>query len=269
MMKIKENVNKLNIDVNEFIVEQETRLEFNIFSEKKTEIKMLGSKRIHTVDEIDNPIKLGFKHDSEDENKSDDDNDNTNVNLIWKKNSNQGALNTRQKRTINIKLDKDYYYDKEYLDNLEKKIAVRNNSSNLTLNQKDSSENLLDLKSKNFIVEDIFMESGFKTVTVPNIKESIKKSFFSTFEKILSENKTFLKQGKELIIKLAKELEEDFSKTNINTNEVNYKNSFINMKKTIKELEKYPIISLLIIKGKLEIARVSKFPYGETVNNLF
>ena len=58
MMKIKENVNKLNIDVNEFIVEQETRLEFNIFSEKKTEIKMLGSKRIHTVDEIDNPIKL-------------------------------------------------------------------------------------------------------------------------------------------------------------------------------------------------------------------
>jgi len=38
------------------------------------------------------------------------------------------------------------------------------------------------------------------------------------------------------------------------------------MKKTIKELEKYPIISLLIIKGKLEIQRVSKFPYGETVN---
>ena len=259
MAKIKEEILKMNFDVNEFVVEQETRLEYNISADRKQEVKLLGNKRkTQSVDE-EIPGRIGSKYESEEDYISEDE-----VVKNLKKNQSQPTLSTRQKRTINIKLDKDYYYDKEFIDNLEKKIAVRNNypSSSSLQNQSDIP---IEQRNKNYIIEEEKKDIGFKAVSITSIKDSIKKTCLVTFENILSENKTFMKNGKETINKLAKILEDDFLKTNSNANDNNFKNAFNNMKKTIKELEKYPIISLLIVKGKLEIQRVSKYPYGETV----
>jgi len=260
MSKIKEELIKMNFDVNEFVVEQETRLEYNITADKKQEVKLLGNKRKTLSVDEEIPARSGSKNDSEEEYVSEDE-----VVKNLKRNQSQQSINTRQKRTINIKLDKDYYYDKEFIDNLEKKIAVRNNYPTSSTGQ-IQPEIINETRNKNYIIEEEKKDIGFKAVSITSIKDSIKKTCLVSFEKILSENKTFMKHGKETINKLARALEDDFLKTNTNANDNNFKNAFNNMKKTIKELEKYPIISLLIIKGKLEIQRVSKFPYGEKVN---
>jgi len=169
MSKIKEELIKMNFDVNEFVVEQETRLEYNITADKKQEVKLLGNKRKTLSVDEEIPAKTGSKYDSEEEYISEDE-----VVKNLKRNQSQQSINTRQKRTINIKLDKDYYYDKEFIDNLEKKIAVRNNYPTSSTGQ-IQPEIINETRNKNYIIEEEKKDIGFKAVSITCIKDSIKK----------------------------------------------------------------------------------------------
>jgi cellobiose-specific phosphotransferase system component IIA len=238
----------INTDISEYIVEQQTRLAFEIKPEKPSTSKesLLGNKRKPTDDilhslnvikmqRLEQERKLG--HDKEEELRN-------NVSIA------QG----RSKRNINIKIDKDYYYDKEFIEGFENKI-VNKASANLPSEVDNATKDFDNDDKVNNMVAAIQNKPKFD-------KEEMRRNNLSTLSDILGENPIFQKKGEEYITKSSAEIEEDIAKS-YPTLGHDYKQTFANMCKTLKELEKYKKVSTLITKGKLNFLKVSKYPYGQ------
>jgi len=169
----------------------------------------------------------------------------------------------RSKRNINLKLDKDFLYDKDIIDNYEQKMFIRTEDKKAGETEKVLEENpkpkLKKLEPKNIPLQKT------SSNTKVSQKENIRQETLTAFTKILEKNEIFKKEGIDYINSLSKDLEKELFDDHSSVNH-DYKKAFNNMCKTVKELENYKNVSCLIAqKKKLNITKVSKFPYGEKV----
>ena len=164
-----------------------------------------------------------------------------------------------------MKIDKDYYYDKDFLENFENKIAA-DRTDNIAINKERISSPTLNLieivenpvvKPKDSSVNSLITAKKEKNI----LRTGIQSATVESFEKILNNNIVFAKEGDSFVKKLSQELEDDIAKSHPKI-DWDYKNTLANMTKTVKELERYHKVSSLIVKGKLNIVKVAKFPYG-------
>jgi hypothetical protein len=255
---IRKKTEEAKLDLNSQIVEQEMRIAMNKVK------SFIGQKRYN--EEIQNPsVKKQYTNEETEE---------QNTNKLTEVKNDQNKLDTgtiaasRSRRNINIKIDKDYYYDKDFIENFGNKVT------NKTVNIKKDEiiENYAEIEehidtTSNIVIEEKSNVNTLDTSLNPNIsllktiKDTTRKNSVSHFEKILSENILFAKEGKEFIQKKSKELEEDLWKSYPHVDS-SYKNAYKNMTQTVKELEKYKKVSNLIVRDKLNLVKVSKFPYG-------
>jgi hypothetical protein len=295
--ELKSRLETMNFDLSEFIIEQEMRIHLNkmkypilIGNKRKNEEtltlsnkkkKLENSERNLDEDEI---LEKKILIELVDEGVS-----------ISSDKKNEGSISdqpqtiaaTRSRRNINIKIDKDYYYDKDFIENfsskntmqskpalveesevLENYAAIENDEKNLD----NSHSKLPSIKKMKEDINVIGEEEGnnLDLNNIPQNKKSSKekdnkdtreKKRIEQFEKILNDNAILHKEGSSYIHKLALELEDDLKKS-FPKEDANFKKALTNMTQTVKELEKYRKVSILITKGKLSLVKVSKFPYG-------
>lgn len=295
--EVKSKLEMMNFDLNEFIIEQEMRINLN---KMKFPI-LIGNKRKNE----ENLILINKKkklQDTEKKNLEDgisekkilvdlaDEEMSINSDKKYEETISDQPLSiaaTRSRRNINLKIDKDYYYDKDFIENfgsknitqnkpalveeceiLENYAAIENEEKNLdysntkfpSIKKMKEDINLIGEEDGNDLSIDLNNFSQNKKSTKEN-KETREKKRIEQFEKILNDNAIFHKEGSSFIRKLGLELEEDLKKS-YPKEDTYFKKALTNMIQTVKELEKYRKVSILITKGKLSLIKVSKFPYG-------
>jgi hypothetical protein len=210
---LREESDKLNVDINDLLIEQEVR----ILLTKPQRSSLLGIKRKAPIEpkKTDDTIAQG-----------------------------------RSRRNISVKIDKDYYYDKEFIENFKNNIGTKSVD--------DINDNVAGLEDQDKI------KSILKNINKPKVdpKEITRKNTITTLEMIIENNSIFAKQGSTYINKLAKEVEDDLANTYSGI-DIPYKDALSNISKTIKELENYTKVSTLITKGKLNLLKVAKYPHGK------
>ena len=165
-------------------------------------------------------------------------------------------------------MDKDFLYDQDILD-MEQKMFARSNQEDKDKTKENTDKEKTD-KPKLKKLEPIKIDNTLQSVnpspkTPITPKENIRKDTLAAFVKILDKNEIFKKESSEFVSKLSKDLEKDLF-DEFNNVDHKYKSAFMNMSKTVKELENYKNVSILIAqKKKLNINKVSKFPYGDKV----
>ena len=249
------------IDISEYIIQRRIQINMNIHSSKaivNETTAYIGNKRKKSEDVEDRKVSSTVKT-------------RKNNNLLDDIGVDVNNVNVRSKRRIKRKMEKDYYYEKDFVDQFENKIAQRSDEEDANQppaqNEKiiDDEPHSEEEKEIESIDEDALLQPKKKKVTKQKkedpMKTCIKKNAITQLENVLKSNEHFSKEGNEYIEKLAVQLEEELTK-NYPKIDGEYQKTLANILKTMKELEKYKKICHLVKKGKLTLFKMLKFPYG-------
>ena len=197
--------------------------------------------------------------------------------------------NIRGKRNIKRRFDKDFVYETEFVEEFNNKIAKRDEDENFIIgNENEEKEKEKEKKKEVKIIEDNedkkeeeegkkeilkLLSKKTKKPNKPNkveqkkneddfLKKAIRDNSKAQFTKLFKSNSYFSKEGDDFINNQVEKLEKDLSIAHPKIDQ-EYQKTFNNMLKTIKEIGNYKKVSHLIIKGKITLFKISKFPFGQ------
>ena len=193
------------------------------------------------------------------------DNSNSNINS-------EEENNKFKKKTTDIDYDdEDYIEDdhknkekkhknKTYDDNILNKKIRRTRSKNNPINE---SKNIhFDKKVSNMSNN----SNTHNTIVALNSNEENKiksrKNALANITKILNDNTHLMEEGEDFVNALANRVEEDLAKA-FPAIDFDYQKTLSNINKTLKEISKYKRVNQMIIKGKITLFKMAKFPYGD------
>ena len=262
-------------------------------------VKELSNKpkqRKKTYKKKEDSYEADFIHDEED---SEDSEIDKNIELNKKKSSSfklyanalqkeaENFVNSRSRRNVSKKRDDDFVYDDDLnqegeKDELGLELGEEKNESNIHNKRKkkenegdeEYSEDSFEEKKEKKVKEKLLNKkvkrpekktSTNKILPLNSNKENKLKSrqkALMTITDILKENKYLMEEGIDFVTALATRVEEDLAKSYPEI-DFDYQKTLSNMNKTMKEMAKFKRINQFIIKGKLNLFKTAKFPFGE------
>ena len=261
------------------------------------ELSIKPKQRKKTYKKKEDSYEADFIHDEED---SEDSEMVKNMQEINKKDSSsfkrianalqkeaENFVNSRSRRNVNKKRDDDFVYEddlnQEGIDKEELGLNIGEEKNEINIHNKrkkkenegdeEYSEDSFEEKKEKKLKEKLLnkkikrpeKKSTSKILPLNLNKENKMKSrqkALATITDILKENKYLMEEGLDFVTSLATRAEEDLAKSYPEI-DFDYQKTLSNMNKTMKEIAKYKRINQFIIKGKLNLFKTAKFPFGE------
>ena len=171
-----------------------------------------------------------------------------------------------KKHRKNMNLNEDEDYIEEEIKTREKKHKSKARDDTNLLNKK--LKRLANNEVKPINTEKKINKippSNTKIVALNSNEENkikSRKNALANITKILTENKYLIEEGNDFVNALANRVEEDLAKA-YPAIDFDYQKTLSNMSKTLKEIAKYKRINQMIIKGKITLYKMAKFPFGD------
>ena len=185
-----------------------------------------------------------------------------------KNNSNMNSegedTNKHKKKNLNLNEDEDYTEEEE-IKSKGKKQKPRLRDDHL-LNKKVKRISNSEMRPTNIEKKINKVPPVNPKIVALNSNEENKiksrKNALANITKILTDNKYLIEEGTDFVNALANRVEEDLAKAYPQI-DFDYQKTLSNMNKTLKEISKYKRINQMVIKGKITLFKMAKFPFGD------
>ena len=239
---IQDQVENEMIDIDDFISEQELKIEYGLVVDKHNHSNL--NRKRERIDE-EELIRERSNKDIGDKLLKE-------IGLQDDEYLTNSSNKHRLKRPVNMKIDKDFLYEDSYLDKLKESVQYRNDIEKINIFEENN-----DNKEKNAIAEKL------KKATSSNNNKtdfnSIKIKAITTIEDLLKENKLFTSsKAPENYIKNNVDEIEKMLNENCNNDIEKYKIQLHEVIFMLKEINKLKNVSEQVLKGKLVLSKIIK-----------